>query len=113
MCCSNIPFARRRTISRSVQVGLRWLGLRVVSVVRFVLADGTVRALEYEGDPGLVRLDPHWYQAAARFVQLGFDHILDGTDHLLFLFCLVIPLRRFRDLIPVVTAFTIAPIPSR
>ncbi len=88
--------------------GLARLGLRVVSVLRFVLADGTVRALEYEGDPGIVRLDPHWYQAAARFVQLGFDHILDGTDHLLFLFCLVIPLRRFRDLIPVVTAFTIA-----
>jgi len=33
---------------------------------------------------------------------------LDGTDHLLFLFCLVIPFRRFRPLITVVTAFTIA-----
>jgi len=39
---------------------------------------------------------------------LGFFHILDGTDHLLFLFCLVIPFRRFRALIPVVTAFTVA-----
>jgi hypothetical protein len=39
---------------------------------------------------------------------LGFFHILDGTDHLLFLFCLVIPFRRFRELIPVVTAFTVA-----
>jgi hypothetical protein len=35
-------------------------------------------------------------------------HILDGTDHLLFLLCLVIPLRRFGALIPVVTAFTVA-----
>jgi hypothetical protein len=41
-------------------------------------------------------------------VKLGFLHILDGTDHLLFLFCLVIPFRRFRGLIPVVTAFTVA-----
>ncbi|PYT71964.1 MAG: hypothetical protein DMG39_11535 [Acidobacteria bacterium] len=32
----------------------------------------------------------------------------DGTDHLLFLFCLVIPFRRLRALIPVVTAFTVA-----
>jgi hypothetical protein len=41
-------------------------------------------------------------------VKLGFMHILDGTDHLLFLFCLVIPFRRFRALIPIVTAFTVA-----
>jgi hypothetical protein len=67
-----------------------------------------VRAFEYEGDPGLVRLDPRWYQAALRFVNLGFFHILDGTDHLLFLFCLVIPFRRFGALIPIVTSFTVA-----
>jgi hypothetical protein len=35
-----------------------------------------------------VRLDPRWHQAAWRFVQLGFAHILDGADHLLFLACL-------------------------
>jgi hypothetical protein len=69
---------------------------------------GAVRAFEFIGDPGLVRLDPSWHQAALRFVELGFFHILDGTDHLLFLFCLVIPFRRFRALIPVVTAFTVA-----
>ena len=40
--------------------------------------------------------------------ELGFGCILDGTDHLLFLFCLVIPLRRFRPLLAVVTAFTAA-----
>jgi len=67
-----------------------------------------VRALEFTGDPGLVRLDPRWYQAALRFVRMGFFHILDGTDHLLFLFCLVIPFRRFGALVPVVTAFTAA-----
>ena len=41
--------------------------------------------IEFTGDPGLVRLDPRWHQAALRFVELGFCHILDGTDHLLFL----------------------------
>ena len=55
-----------------------------------------------------MRLDPRWYQAAWRFVRLGFVHILDGTDHLLFLVCLVIPFRRFRSLVLMVTAFTIA-----
>ena len=41
-------------------------------------------------------------------MKLGFEHILDGTDHLLFLFCLVIPFRRFRSLVAIVTAFTVA-----
>ena len=55
-----------------------------------------------------MQLDPSWRQAALQFVKLGFRHILDGTDHLLFLLCLVIPFRRFRSLVAVVTAFTVA-----
>ena len=84
-------------------------GLRVVTVLRLLPPDGTIRAFEYEGgDPGILRLDPQWHQAAWTFVKMGFRHILDGADHLLFLFCLVIPFRNFRGLIPVVTAFTVA-----
>jgi hypothetical protein len=84
------------------------LGLRVVTALRFLPPSGAVRAFEFEGDPGLVRLDPRWSQAALRFIQSGFLHILDGTDHLLFLACLVIPFRKLRGLIPIVTAFTVA-----
>ena len=84
------------------------LGLRVITVLRFLPPGGAVRAFEYLGDPGLVRLDPRWHQAARRFVELGFFHILDGLDHLLFLACLVIPFRRLRALVPVITAFTVA-----
>ena len=88
----------------------RWgrLGLRTVTTLRFLPPGGALRAFEFLGDPGFVRLDPRWHQAAARFVRLGFQHILDGTDHLLFLLCLVIPLRRFRSLVVVITAFTVA-----
>ena len=92
----------------SIHPGLARLGLRVVSVLRFLPPGGAVRAFEFTGDPGLIRLDPRWYQAALQFVKLGFEHILDGTDHLLFLLCLVIPFRRMRALIPIVTAFTVA-----
>ena len=92
----------------SIRPAVARLGLRVVTVLRFLPASGEVRAFEFIGDPGLVRLDPQWHQAALRFVDLGFFHILDGTDHLLFLLCLVIPFRRLGALIPVVTAFTIA-----
>ena len=92
----------------SIHPALDRLGVRVLTVLRFLPPSGVIRAFEYEGDPGLVRLDPRWSQAALRFVKLGFLHILDGTDHLLFLLCLVIPFRRFGALVPVVTAFTVA-----
>jgi hypothetical protein len=92
----------------SIHPGLGRLGLHVLTVLRFEPPGSPVRAFEYSSDPGLVRLDPRWHQAALQFVRLGFFHILDGTDHLLFLLCLVIPFRRFRALIPVVTAFTVA-----
>jgi hypothetical protein len=92
----------------SIHPGYERLGLRTITVLRFMPPTGVVRAFEFDGDPGLVRLDPRWYQAALRFVDLGFWHILDGTDHLLFLVCLVIPFRRLRPLITIVTSFTIA-----
>jgi hypothetical protein len=92
----------------SIRPALGRLGGRVVTALRYQPPAGAERAFELTGDPGLVRLDPRWHQAAWRFVQLGFAHILDGTDHLLFLFCLVIPFRRFRALVLVVTAFTLA-----
>ncbi len=92
----------------SIHPGFGRLGQRVVTALRFLPPGGAVRAFELEGDPGLVRLDPRWHQAALRFVGLGFRHILDGIDHLLFLLCLLIPFRRLRPLVLVVTAFTAA-----
>ena len=92
----------------SIRPALARLGVRVVTTLRFRPPDGVERAFELVGDPGMVTLDPRWHQAAWRFVELGFFHILNGTDHLLFLLCLVIPFRRLRPLVLVVTAFTIA-----
>jgi len=92
----------------SIQPSLAHLGVRTTTVLRFLPPNGAERAFEYTGDPGLVRLDPRWHQAALRFVRLGFGHILDGIDHLLFVLCLVIPFRRVRPLIAVVTSFTVA-----
>jgi hypothetical protein len=92
----------------SIEPALARLGVRTTTVLRFIPPDGAERAFQYTGDPGLVRLDPRWHQAALRFVQLGFQHILSGLDHLLFVFCLVIPFRKIRPLIAIVTAFTVA-----
>jgi hypothetical protein len=84
------------------------LGLQVLTTIRFLPPGGAERAFEIHGDSDLLRLDPRWHQAALRFVELGFRHILDGTDHLLFIACLVIPFRRLRPLIVIATAFTVA-----
>ena len=84
------------------------LAERIQSFVGFLPPDGSTRAYKLSGDSGLVHLDPRWHQAALSFLTAGFFHILEGFDHLLFLFCLVIPFRRLRPLIVVVTAFTIA-----
>jgi hypothetical protein len=92
----------------AIDAGFARLGLRVATVLRFRLPDGPERVFEYLGNPGLVRLDPRWHQAAARFVALGFDHILHGIDHLLFLLCLVLPFRRLKPLVLIVTSFTVA-----
>ncbi len=94
--------------SFAIKPALARLGVRTNSVLRFDPPNGPERAFEYLGDPGLVRLDPRWYQAALSFVKLGFEHILDGIDHLLFVFCLVIPFRKIRPLIAIVTSFTVA-----
>jgi hypothetical protein len=92
----------------SIHPRLARMGLTVVTILRYIPPDGSIRAFEYHGDPGLVRLDPRWHQAALRFVESGFRHILDGADHLLFILCLVVPFRRFGPLVVVVTAFTVA-----
>jgi hypothetical protein len=92
----------------SIRPRLARLGVRTLTVLRFLPPGGAVRAFEFYGDPGLVQLDPRWHQAAFQFVKLGFFHILDGADHLLFLVCLVIPFRRLGSLVAVITSFTVA-----
>jgi HupE / UreJ protein len=84
------------------------LGVRTTSVVHLIAADGGDRLLTYAGNPESVSLNPAWYHTALRFLREGFSHIPNGIDHLLFLFCLVLPVRNWRALIAIITAFTVA-----
>jgi hypothetical protein len=94
--------------SFAIRPQLARLGVTTTTVLRYLPPEGAERAYQYHGDPGLVRLDPRWHQAAWQFVKLGVGHILGGIDHLLFVFCLVIPFRRIKQLVLIVTAFTVA-----
>jgi hypothetical protein len=103
-----LTYPRRGGGAIAIDPQLARLGIRTTTVLTFVTADGRERSLEYLGDPGLVPANPGWLQLFGRYSRLGFEHILDGIDHLLFVFCLVIPMRRIKPLLGVVTAFTVA-----
>ena len=92
----------------AIKPGLTRLGVQVNVVLRFQQPGQPERAFDVHADTGIVHLDPRWHQAFLLFAREGFFHILEGTDHLLFLLCLVIPFRKFRPLVIVVTAFTVA-----
>jgi hypothetical protein len=99
---------RNATSDFSIRPNLHKLGKTVATLLWFLPSTGGVRAFEFIGAADLVHLDPTWMTAAITFVRLGFVHILEGTDHLLFLCCLVLPFRQWQKLLVVVTAFTVA-----
>ena len=76
--------------------------------IRYLPLGDEGRPMMITSRSGRVFLNPAWYQAAGGFVALGIKHILSGFDHLLFLFCLIIPFLRLRQVIGVITAFTVA-----
>jgi len=76
--------------------------------VRYKPFDGEGRTLIMTTRSGIVALNPTWWRAASGFVGLGMEHILTGVDHLLFLVCLIIPLRGWRQILAIVTTFTVA-----
>ena len=84
------------------------LGMNTITRIRYPGADGEMRSISLPGNPGRVSLNPGPLEVFGRFLGLGFEHVLDGTDHLLFVLALVIPLLLIRPLIVVVTAFTLA-----
>ena len=76
--------------------------------VRYTPLEGDGRTLIMTSGSGTVALDPTWWRAASGFVGMGMEHILTGVDHLLFLLCLIIPLRSWRQILAIVTTFTVA-----
>ena len=92
----------------ALRFGVEQFALRVDTTLRYLPPDGGVRAFEFTGNPGLLQLDPSAVDAARRFFVSGFEHILGGVDHLLFLLCLVVPFLRVGPLLVLVTSFTVA-----
>ena len=94
-------FALRTTVAPE-------LGDYLKLTFRYLPQNGDSRAIVIKGGAGTVDLNPTWLGAATGFVGLGIAHIVGGWDHLLFLMCLIIPLQGVRQLLTVVTGFTLA-----
>lgn len=92
----------------AIETTLARISQETHTVLHYIQPNGTERVFTYSGDAGRIELDPSFWRAASQFVRLGFVHILEGIDHLLFLLCLVIAARSVRALIPVITGFTLA-----
>jgi len=84
------------------------LGEALKLAVRYLPAEGSGRAIVLTSLSGAVALNPTWTRAATGFTRLGIEHILTGYDHLLFLLCLVVPLRGWRQVVSVISVFTVA-----
>jgi hypothetical protein len=92
----------------SINPRLARLGIRTLTIVRFLPPGDGVRTFEFIGDPGLVALDPLRLETTLRFVSLGIARFLNSPEQLLFVVVLVAPFRRMRSIVALMAAFVIA-----
>lgn len=80
------------------------------ALIRFEPLDGSARTLRVTADAPRAILPerPTLRGVAAAYTRLGFEHILLGIDHLLFVLALLVLVRDIRRLALAITAFTAA-----
>ncbi|MFK7830929.1 MAG: HupE/UreJ family protein [Congregibacter sp.] len=91
-----------------VDVALQHLGVRTRVDLLYFAANQSESLLSFDGAVQGLSLAPGILSVTGDFFLQGVKHIVSGLDHLLFLICLVLPVRRFWPLVKVVTAFAIA-----
>ena len=91
-----------------IDFGLQRLALRVAINLRFKLLNAEEQVFQLNAQEGVVLLNPSIWQASWRFMTSGFEHILSGTDHLLFIACLILLAPSWMQLFGVITSFTVA-----
>jgi hydrogenase/urease accessory protein HupE len=91
-----------RTLARIVDRTTPDAGMR-----QYVFGEG-IPPLDITRDAAPTREPPKPFEAARQFVGLGVEHIFTGYDHILFLLGLLLGAASFRDLLKIVTSFTLA-----
>lgn len=79
-------------------------------LVRFDFNDGTAEShrLASGNSAFTIPVTPSRFQIVHTYLVLGFKHILEGIDHLMFVLALLILVKGLRRLVLTVTAFTLA-----
>ncbi len=99
------------------QIGLEWPGFNpgLATIARIEGPQGRVETVLLAPDETLLTVPPQQELEEAsgfgtfqRFVGLGFDHILEGWDHLLFVSGLIIVAGTWRRILVTVSGFTLA-----
>ncbi|MBI3179907.1 MAG: HupE/UreJ family protein [Deltaproteobacteria bacterium] len=72
------------------------------------LGERTLAVTLTSGRPRFSEREASVLYMSARFLVLGLEHIVTGYDHLLFLFALLLVAARLRQLVLIVTSFTLA-----
>ena len=73
------------------------LALHVTTQIQYVADNRSTRDFVFDGNPGLIYLEPRLSDVATQFIEHGFSYVVRNPDLALFIFCLVLPFRRFRD----------------
>ena len=83
----------------------------------YVTGTKTIATYDVDGRSGSAALDAAhpsfstdqtWYERFWEFFRLGAEHLLTGTDHILFLLALIAGSRRLREIVLAATSFTLA-----
>jgi len=93
------------------EIGVSGLSsLQIDVLLRIELANGQAHSaiLRPSSPTFVVPMQASKYEVAKSYSQMGFTHILEGVDHLLFLFALLLLIVDFKMLVKTVTAFTVA-----
>jgi hydrogenase/urease accessory protein HupE len=97
----------------------RWIGAKIsIDGLDETETDALVRIKNERGNVSRAVLSPGRssyvipesggaFSISTDYVRLGFDHILSGPDHLLFVFALMLLIASFRSLVATITAFTV------
>jgi len=103
-----IDCGERGLVGRSIRID--GLGpAKIDTLVRIELSDGRkIQRVLRRGESAMtVPARPSKWRVFQDYSRLGFDHILSGGDHLLFVFGLFLLCMNTRDLIKTITSFTV------
>lgn len=76
-------------------------------LARIERSEGAMQVVRLTPDQPAIMLDKH-RGVAGTYLLLGIEHILEGLDHLLFVFVLVLIVSDWRRLVATITSFTVA-----